>query len=146
MEDLSDTTAGMAGIALEGDDKEEDDEEEVQEFPPLAREASTPNIERILQELSLLNQEDKKEVFFGLQKLLADDGFHTVIRKFLPENLCKHCSCELKADFRRSGVGLCKQCLPAYCTIVDCNTLLKKDWRFGGKCREHGGYAGIAKK
>ena len=77
MEDLSDTTAGMAGIALEGDDKEEDDEEEVQEFSPLAREASTPNIERILQELSLLNKEDKKEVFFGLQKLLADDGFYT---------------------------------------------------------------------
>ena len=57
MEDLSATTAGMT--------------------PPLAREASTPNIERILQELSLLNKEGKKEVFFGLQKLLADDGFYT---------------------------------------------------------------------
>jgi hypothetical protein len=28
----------------------------------------------------LLNKEDKKEVFFGVQKLLADDGFYTVIR------------------------------------------------------------------
>lgn len=141
MDELSDTTSGMT---IKSDD---DDEEEVQEFSPLAREASTPNIERILQELSLLNQEDKKEVFFGLQKLLADDGFHAVIRKMLPANVCKHCSCELKGDFRRSGVGLCKQCLPTICTIVDCTKALsRKEWRWVGKCKEHGGYEGFPKK
>lgn len=137
MEELLDTTAGMT---IKSDD---DDEEEVQEFPPLAREASTPNIEKILKELSLLNKKDKKEVLFGLQKLLADDGFYTIIRQMLPENVCKDCSRELKGDFRQSGVHICSKCIPKVCTTVDCTTKLDREWRWVGKCEEHGGYPGF---
>lgn len=143
MDELLDTTAGMT---IKSSSSSEDDEEEVQEFSPVARETSTPNIERIMNELSLLNHEDKKEVFFGLQKLLADDGYYTLIRQELPANVCKDCGMWLRGDFRKSGLRLCRKCLPAHCTNDGCTTRLIREWRWVGKCREHGGYEGFPKQ
>lgn len=135
-----DIEAITTGVDELGEDEEEEQDEE---YPPLAREPSTPVVQKVLDELSLLGIEEQKEIFFGLQKILADAGFKTFIRKVDAQNLCSNCGTTLKGDFRRSGVGLCKQCLPVSCTFTGCITKLYRDWRWVGKCKEHGGYTGF---
>ena len=56
---------------------------------------------------------------------------------------CSVCGKNLRGVFRTSGQGLCATCQPVKCTEEGCETSLKKDWRFVGKCRAHGGREGV---
>ena len=56
---------------------------------------------------------------------------------------CSVCGASLRGKFRTSGQMLCQKCQPVKCTKEGCETSLKKDWRFVGKCRAHGGREGV---
>ncbi len=55
------------------------------------------------------------------------------------------CGKWLRGKYRDSGQGLCACCQPKACTEKGCDTKLKRNWRFVGKCLNHGGYEGLPK-
>lgn len=98
----------------------------------------SPAVGSIEDELKRLSREEVRHIYNLCRKILFPSTPNEHVT-------CQNCDKQLKGDFRQSGVGLCRNCLPSKCTAEGCGARLLVSWRFVGKCRKHGGYEGFPK-